>query len=589
MCGIACYIGKKKALPVVISSLKSLEYRGYDSAGVAYVIEDKIKLIKTSGKIINLEKKLDLKKNTYLCIAHTRWATHGKANFKNAHPHTIGKITLVHNGIIENYKEIKNTLIKKGYTFLSDTDSEVAAAYIDYNYKQTNDILETLEKIKYELKGSFAFGIICSDEKDKIYALRKESPLIVGKSNDGFFIASDVPAILNYTNKYYLLDNYEIAVIEKDYVTFYNDHKVIEKNSNTFNGDNNNVNKNGYEHFMLKEINEEPEVISKTIKELKNIKSLDKYNKIDIIACGSAYHAGLVGKYLFEKYADIKVDVHIASEYRYSPIFKEKNNLAIFISQSGETADTLAALKLAKEKRIDTLSIVNVKESSIARESDEIIYTYAGIEIAVATTKAYLAQITTLSLLALKTSYEKNYISKKEYEEYLNDFNKISEEVKLLINSSYEEIAEIIYKKEDIFFIGRSIDYYLSMEGSLKLKEISYIHSEAYAAGELKHGTISLIKKNTPVISVITNKELKDKTISNNKEVISRGAFVIAITNSIIPDDSYNIKINIPDINDFVNPILTIIPMQMIGYIVAKKRNCDIDKPKNLAKSVTVE
>lgn len=588
MCGIACYIGKKKAIPVIINSLKALEYRGYDSAGLAYIKDNKVKKIKKSGKLLNLENSVDFNEETFVGIGHTRWATHGKATSKNAHPHTSNKITLVHNGIIENYEELKIKLIKYGYEFISDTDSEVAAAYIDYCYKNEKNMLKALEKAKYDLKGSYAFGIICSDELDKIYALRKESPLIIGKNDDGFFIASDVPAILNYTNKYYLLDNYEIAMLDKNNISFYNNSK-INKDLKTYDGNNSAVSKNGYEHFMLKEMFEEPIVLKNSFNEYNFLEDLSKYSSIDIIACGSAYHAGLVGKFLFEKYAQIKTTVHIASEYRYAPFFKEKNSLAIFISQSGETADTLAALKLAKDNKVDTLAIVNVKESSIAREADKVIYTKAGIEIAVATTKAYLAQITTLSLIALKTAFVKKKITKELYDNYLDSYNKTSNLIKKLLKIDYDEISEIISKKNDVFFIGRSIDYYLSLEGSLKLKEISYIHSEAYAAGELKHGTISLIEKNTPVVSVITDNELKDKTISNNKEVISRGAYVISITNSDIPSDSYNIKIDIPNLNDFVNPILAVVVMQKLGYEVAKKRGCDIDKPKNLAKSVTVE
>jgi glucosamine--fructose-6-phosphate aminotransferase (isomerizing) len=591
MCGIVGYIGKKKALPILISGLKSLEYRGYDSSGVAFIKDNKINVIKKEGKIVNLEENLNLDEECYLGIGHTRWATHGVPNETNAHPHTVGDITIVHNGIIENYETLKKELIKENYEFISETDTEVACATIDSIYKKEKDKLKTLNKLFEKLEGSYALGIIFHDDVETLYAVRKDSPLIVGTNVEGNFIASDVPAILEHTKEYFLLEKDEIAVIKENKIVFYNNNKKIKKDLNIFEGDSNAAMKNGYDHFMLKEIHEEPITIKNTVEHFKNNNTIEieKYKKIEIIACGSAYHAGLVSKYLFEKYAKIKVELKIASEYRYDEFLTEKDTLVIAISQSGETADTLAAIKIANENKIDTLGIVNVKESSIARECKYVLYTKAGPEIAVATTKAYMSQVCTLSLLALQTSLNKNLIDNETYIKTLNSFNEITEEVSKLIEKDYTRIAEKIYQKNDLYYIGRNVDYALAMEGSLKLKEISYLHSEAYAAGELKHGTISLIEKGTPVVSVTTNKELKDKTVSNSKEVRSRGAYVIAISPFDISEDSYDHIIKLKDVNDFVNPMIAIVPMQMISYRVALLRGCDIDKPKNLAKSVTVE
>lgn len=587
MCGIVGYKGKNNnAIKVVIEGLENLEYRGYDSAGIAYLKESKINIEKEAGRIKNLKDKLDLEDKSNLAIGHTRWATHGIPTRTNAHPHQVGKFTMVHNGIIENYLTLKEELLKNNYTFKSDTDTEIACAYLDYLYKQEKDILKSLQKLIQVIKGSYAFGIICEDDKDHLYALRSSSPLIIALGQDENYIASDVPAILKYTNKYLILENYEIAKISNDNVTIYNkDLQEVNKTINTYEGTYESSIKGAYEHFMLKEINEEPDTFEKTINSCieNNFKDIDlkKYTNIHIVACGSAYHAGLVGKYLIEKFANIKVYTQVASEYRYEKTFYDKNTLVILISQSGETADTLAALRKAKDNNIDTLSIVNVFASSIARESKYVIYTKAGCEIAVATTKAYLAQLTVLIALTLKLSNKQ--ISKEE-------ITKIKEQITNLIKKDdYKTIANKIYEAKNIFFIGRGIDYALCMEGSLKLKEISYISSVAYQAGELKHGTISLIEENTPVIAILTEEELIKKTISNIKEVKARGANTIIITNKNIQGDFYDEKITIPKTDELFQQLLTIIPLQLIAYEVAKLNNCDIDKPRNLAKSVTVE
>ena len=580
MCGIIGYIGKKhNGVDVIIDGLKHLEYRGYDSSGIAFIEDDKVVIKKEIGRITNLEKLLDNNKTT-LGIGHTRWATHGKPTKTNAHPHKQGVITLVHNGIIENFMDIKEELIKNGYTFSSDTDTEVASAYIDYLYKENKDMIKALSLASKKFIGSYAFGVINEEEKDKLYALRKDSPLIIGIGENENFIASDVPSILKYTNKYIDIDNDEVIKLTENNVEVYNlECKKINKLINEFEGDSNLVEKNGYETYMLKEIHEEAEVIKKTSEENINF-DLTKYDEIDIVACGSAYHAGLIGKYMIEKLVNKKVNVAIASEYQYDKHFYKGKTLLIAISQSGETADTKKCVTIANESGIDSLAIVNVKGSSIARISKHVLYTLAGPEIAVATTKAYLAQITTLILLAINNSSEK--INKEELQ-------KLPYYIENLISKDYTLLAKELYQKEDIYFIGRGIDYALCMEGSLKLKEISYIHSEAYAAGELKHGTISLINEGTPVIVVATN-DLYLKTISNAKEVKARGARVILLTNKeVINDGVYDELIKIPNVKEELTPILTIIPLQLLAYETAKLRGNDIDKPKNLAKSVTVE
>ena len=589
MCGIVGYAGKTNVIKNIMTGLKSLEYRGYDSSGIAYLDKNNnIKIYKKVGQIKNLDQILNYEDEASLGISHTRWATHGGVTDTNAHPHNQGKITLVHNGIIENYEELKKELEKEGYNFKSSTDSEVAAVLIDKLYKENKDMLKTLIKLKEILKGSYAFNIINSDIPNKIYGIRKDVPLIVGVSNHGNMFASDIPAILHVTNKYIVLNNNEIVELEQDNVKYYNSEgKEITKEVKEYAGTIDSISKNGYEHFMLKEINEESEVVKNILNlytknnKIKDIYNIKKYKNIDIVACGSASFAGQIGKYYIEKYANIKTDVYYASEYRYQKNFFTKDTLVILISQSGETADTLAALKLAKENGINTLAIVNRRDSSIAREADSVIYTEAGIEVAVATTKAYLAQVLILLLLAFKDN---------------NKETKLLEDLKLLPNLitkyineyDYSNIANILKDKEHIFYLGRGIDYYLSMEGSLKLKEISYIHSEAFQAGELKHGSISLIDKDFGVVSVVTDKTISDKTISNLKEVSARGAKIIAITN--IKDNNFaDYTILVEDYDEILNPLLVIVPMQMLAYNVAKLRNCDIDKPRNLAKSVTVE
>lgn len=581
MCGIIGYVGKKRcSIDVIIDGLKHLEYRGYDSAGIAYVKDNNVVIEREVGRISNLESVLK-KDTSHIGIGHTRWATHGKPTKENAHPHKVGNITLVHNGIIDNFMELKSTLMSEGYTFKSDTDTEVAAAYIDSLYKENNDMIKSLSICVNKFLGSYAFGIINELETDVLYALRKDSPLIIGVGENENFIASDVPSILKYTNKYIDIENDEIVKITKDKVTVYDKNcNIINKEISVFEGDANLVEKNGYETYMLKEIHEEAEVIKKTSEASIDF-DITKYDEIDIVACGSAYHAGLVGKYMIEKLCNIKVNVCIASEYQYDKHFYKGKTLVIAISQSGETADTKKCVNIANDMDVDTLGIVNVKGSSIARICKHVIYTLAGPEIAVATTKAYLAQITTLILLAVKNSKEKINTE---------DLQKLPYYIETLINKDYTSLANMLYTKDDIYFIGRGIDYALCMEGSLKLKEISYIHSEAYAAGELKHGTISLISEGTPVIVVATSDELYLKTISNAKEVKARGAYVILVTDKeVINEGVYDELISIPKVTEELRPILTIIPLQLISYEVAKLKGNDIDKPKNLAKSVTVE
>ena len=594
MCGIVGYTGKDKCIPKIISGLESLEYRGYDSAGVAYITNGKIEIKKEEGRIENLKTEIDMEVASTIGIGHTRWATHGKPSDENSHPHRVGKITLVHNGIVENYNELRKEV--GNYNYLSETDSEVVAALINKLYEEKNNMLDVLKELKNYLIGSYALGILV-DGDDKIYAIRKDSPLIIGVAKDGNFIASDVPAILEYTNMYYLLLNDEYAVLDKDDVVIYDkDGKVVNKTLNTFEASRESAMKNGYDHFMLKEIYEQPKVIMDTISEYihsvdslnERMSGLEKYDAIDIIGCGSAYHVGLVGKSLITKYGEVPVYVDIASEYRYTEHIYSKNHLIILISQSGETADTLAVLRKAKEHGVDTLAIVNVVGSSIAREADKVLYIKAGPEIAVATTKAYSCQLMMLSLIAMYLGIKKGNLNK----DILNEYNNLTKLIPKVLEDTkkIEKIAKKIYKKKHVFFLGRKIDYTLCMEASLKLKEISYIHSEAYAAGELKHGTISLVEKGTPVISIITDDDIKYKTLSNVKEVCARGALSIIITNDPEMDkDIYNEMIIIPKTHELVSPILAIIKCQLLSYYVAKLNGCDIDKPRNLAKSVTVE
>lgn len=588
MCGIIGYVGKNKALPIVLSGLKFLEYRGYDSAGLAYTKDKEVKLVKEVGRITALEAIVDKEEDTHMCIGHTRWATHGVPSTINSHPHRVGKFTVVHNGIIENYLKLKEKLKKSKIEFKSETDTEVIPALLDYYYKEEKDILKTIKKVIDELEGSYALGIICDDDLDNIYAIRKDSPLIIAKSKNGNFIASDVPAILEYTNKYILLEEGQIAKLNKNNINIY-DHnlKEIKFKELTFKGNKDSAMLNGYKHYMLKEIHEEDQVFLDTYnyyvknnKFLSTMPDFKKYQSIHIVACGSAYYVGCIGKCLIEEYADIPVKVELASEYRYAKDFASKNTLVIFISQSGETADTLATIKKVKEEGIDTLAIVNVYGSSIAREAKYNLYVKAGVEIAVATTKAFLAQTTLIALLAIKLGNR---------EELLKEFNNLDKYIKELLNKDYKKYAKKLYHHNEAFFIGRQVDYALCLEGSLKLKETSYINSVAFAAGELKHGSISLINNGTPVIGIATKEEIISKTISNIKETKARNAYVLYITNRDIKDNFYNDKIVLPKVSDIVMPILTVIPLQLIAYEVANLRKCDIDKPRNLAKSVTVE
>ncbi len=590
MCGIIGYIGEKNPVEVLINGLKCLEYRGYDSAGIALKEKDEIEVIKSVGKIVNLEEKLKNQEliPSHLGIAHTRWATHGKPSEKNAHPHTVGNVTLVHNGIIENAEELREKLKKEGVTFNSETDTEVITALINKYYE--NDPVEAINKALDEVKGSYALGILFQGSDD-LYAVRKDSPLIVGLGKEENFIASDIAAIIDYTNKYLLLEEREIAHITKNKVTITKDGKTVEKEVQTTNMERDAKDKCGYDHYMLKEIMEEPVVLEKTFKpyleNLDKLPDLTDYEEIHVVACGSAMYAGMIGKALLEEYANTKVEIDVASEYRYKNIIYDRKTLVILISQSGETADTIAAMRKAKENKVETLAIVNVKTSTIARESDNQIFIEAGPEIAVATTKAYILQVGIMALLAYKTALTKGLV--KEEHKVLEEAEKLPRLIKEVLDrrDEYKKIAKEIYTSEDIFFIGRKIDYATSMEGSLKLKEVSYIHSEAYQAGELKHGTISLIEEGMPVFAIITEEEIKDKTVSNIEEVKSRGAKTIIISNESW--DNQKLQIVVPKISPYFQPILIVPTLQLIAYETAKLRGCDIDKPKNLAKSVTVE
>ncbi|MDD2376449.1 MAG: glutamine--fructose-6-phosphate transaminase (isomerizing) [Clostridia bacterium] len=601
MCGIIGYAGTKRVDKVLISGLKKLEYRGYDSAGLAFITNDNnLEIIKSVGKISKLEEKVNKSNIQFgnVGIGHTRWATHGIPNEINAHPHTSGKVSIVHNGIIENYTNIKEELQSKGVTFYSDTDTEVACAYINYIYETEKDKIKCIQKACKHFRGSYAFGIIFEDDKDSIFVTRRDSPLIIGISDGENFVSSDVSAFLSYTKKYILLDHNEFAKVSSNSVLIYNDNgDLLNKEINIATWSDTQYEKNGYEHFMLKEIYEEPLVLknifNRYLNDISYLKDVDLsiYNNIHIVACGSAMHAGLVGRYLFETYANIPVTVDVASEYRYKNQIITDQTLVIIVSQSGETADTLAALRVAKSKGATVLAIVNVLGSTITREANIVIYTYAGPEIAVATTKGYTSQVAILATLAFEIS--RKHLTLDEKNKIISEMNNIQNILNyvLLKIEEYKDIAKSIYKKEHLFFIGRGIDYSMCMEGSLKLKEISYMHSEAYPAGELKHGTISLIENKTPIIAIATNKNLYEKTISNIKETKARGAFVIFITNEELDTtgDFYDIKLVLPTSTDFLQSLSVVTALQLISYYTAKERKCDIDKPKNLAKSVTVE
>lgn len=609
MCGIVGYIGEKNAVPILIDGLKKLEYRGYDSAGVAVYTDEKIQVRKYKGRLNILEEHLEKEQlSGNLAIGHTRWATHGEPSDQNSHPHTNeeGDIAVVHNGIIENYLKIREFLSEKGYVFKTEVDTEVLAHFIDYYYE--GDLTEAVRKVLGEIKGSYAFAVITSREPDKIVCVRKENPLIVGIGEGENYIASDIPAILKYTRKIYLLDENEIAVITKDDIKFFAQNgEPIKKEVFNVTWDVSAAEKGGYEHFMIKEIHEQPKAVkdtmlsridaeSDTIK-LDNIKltkeDLEKFSKIFIVACGTAYHAGIVGKYVIEKLAKIPVEVDIASEFRYRDALVDENSLVIIISQSGETLDTLAALKEAKAKGARILSIVNVVGSSIARESHDVLYTWAGPEIAVASTKAYTTQLIALYEIALHMAALKVTLSKKEIKAIKEQMMALPGKIEKVLENK-EEIQKFAAKcsgVKDVYFIGRGLDSAVAMEGSLKLKEISYIHSDAYAAGELKHGPIALIEEGTIVIAVMAQQELYEKMLNNVKEVKARGAYVFAIAkegHKEVEEISDQV-IFIPEVPDLLAPVVAVIPLQLLAYYVAVAKGCDVDKPRNLAKSVTVE
>lgn len=608
MCGIVGYIGSQQAAPMILEGLSRLEYRGYDSTGMAVFDGEKINITKAAGRLKILEEMTHNGATMPGCvgIGHTRWATHGAPSTVNAHPHYngAGTIAVVHNGIIENYISLKKMLQEKGYQMVSETDTEVVAHLIDYYYK--GNPLEAITKVLHRVEGSYALGVIYADHPDQLFAARKDSPLIVGQNGDGCFIASDVPAILKYTRQVTYVDNQEIVRLRGDHMHFYTvDEEEITKKSVTIEWDSNAAEKGGYEHFMLKEMYEQPKGVADTL--LPRIKDgkvvIDELNmtdeellcvkKIYIVACGSAYHAGVTGKYVLEGLSRISVEVDLASEFRYRNPVMEEGAMVIVISQSGETADTLAALRESKKRGFKVLGIVNVVGSSIAREADSVLYTWAGPEIAVATTKAYSTQLVALYLLALKFAEVKKTVTDKAFAGMLDDLKKLPDQIEMLLSNKnhIQKFANRYIGAKDIFFIGRGVDYAISLEGSLKLKEISYIHSEAYAAGELKHGTISLIEEGTLVAAVATQPKLFAKTISNMIEVKARGAFVLAVTNegNIEIEKAADYVIYIPETNPYFANSLAIVPLQLFGYYVAVGKGCDVDKPRNLAKSVTVE
>lgn len=605
MCGIIGYTGCQAATnSILIEGLHALEYRGYDSAGIAVVNNASIQIIKAKGKVSILGDKLKRLQipNAMTGIAHTRWATHGEPSEQNSHPHRSGAITLVHNGIIEHHHILKEQLKLQGYAFYTDTDSEVACAYIDWCYRKCKNKQKALSEAYHQLQGSFAFVILFDDEPDVLYAMRKNSPLLLGVGENASYIASDISAFLPYTKRYIILEHEEIARCTKEGITIKNtQHEIVEKNIQITDRSISTIQKDGYAHYMLKEIYEEPQAVKQTIaaymktqiRELEDtMPSLQAYKEIHIVACGSAMYAGLIAKQLIEKKARLRVICQTASEYRYSDPLYDHTPLVIVISQSGETADTIAALQLAKQKGVDTLAIVNVAGSSIARMAKYVLHTFAGPEISVATTKAYVTQVTLLSLLTMKLAYERNQLCQKEIEQLQQELLQIPACIKSLLSSSkYTQAAQLLYQHEDIYYLGRGLDYALCMEGSLKLKEISYIHSEAYPAGELKHGTISLIEKGTPVIALITDPALCEKTLSNIKEVRARQASVLLLVREdiTIPEESFDMQLTLPKVHPQLQGILSGIPLQLIAYETAKLRGCEIDQPRNLAKSVTVE
>lgn len=606
MCGIVGYVGSKDCTDVLIDSLSKLEYRGYDSAGIAVFEKGEISVCKAKGELKNLTEKMKKEHKPYghCGIGHTRWATHGEPSDINSHPHGNKRVSIVHNGIIENYKEIKDFLIDKGYTFVSETDTETVAKLLDYYYE--GDPIDAIIKTLKDVTGAYALGIIFKDFPDTIYAVRKDSPLIIGKGEEENFIASDVPAILKYTRNYYLLEYGEIATIKSDRIEFCDFHKQnIKKEIQVSELDMDAAEKGGYEHFMLKEIHEQPTAVNTTIAprivngmpDLSECgltpEKLKSYHKLFIVACGTAMHAGMVGKYVIEKLARTEVTVDIASEFRYRDPIIGKDDLMVVVSQSGETADTKAALQLAHERGAEVLSIVNVKGSSIARESDMVLYTHAGPEISVASTKAFSVQMSVMYLIAFEMAYAKGCIDEAECKRLTEELKNIPEvlEKTMQAESKCKYIASKLITASSLLYIGRGLDYALSMEGSLKLKEISYIHSESYAAGELKHGTISLITDGMPVIAVATQSHLLEKTVSNIVEVKSRGAMTITVCKEgeQFAEGVNDYIVEVPELEDVLMPMVTVIPLQMIAYYTSVLKGLNVDKPRNLAKSVTVE
>ncbi len=607
MCGIVGYIGKDEAVPVLLNGLAKLEYRGYDSAGIS-VYHNGIYTIKAKGRLKTLEDKIADTGvvSSHIGIGHTRWATHGAPSDRNSHPHNSqsGKISVVHNGIIENYMEIKAFLEEKGYHFVSETDTEVVAQLFDFYYE--GDPVATLRKVIGKIRGAYALAILCLDHPDSLVAVRKDSPLIVGLSQEENYVASDIPALLEYTREYYLLEENEIVFLTKEGVTLYDlDGKQIHKDVFHVTWDIDAAEKGGYDYFMMKEMMEQPEALKKTIfprmtetgirfETLSLTEEEIKYfNRIHIVACGSAWHAGIVGKYVMEEVGRIPVEVDIASEFRYRNPILNKNDLCIIISQSGETADTLAALREAKRQGVKVLSVVNVVGSSIARESDDVLYTWAGPEIAVATTKGYTTQLSLLYLVSLYFAKVRGTLGEEALQNYLADLRLLPQKTEeiLKLDGRMAELAKKYANRNNVFLIGRGLDYAAAMEASLKLKEISYIHSEAYAAGELKHGTISLIEEGTLVIAIATQERLFEKLVSNVKEVKARGAKVVAITTEggLAMEEVADEVIYLPPSGDIFTSSYNVLPMQLFAYHTAVERGCDVDKPRNLAKSVTVE
>lgn len=612
MCGIVGFIGEQPAAPILLEGLSKLEYRGYDSAGIAVRNEKTgdISVVKAKGRLKILAEKTDNGKSVKgTCgIGHTRWATHGEPSENNAHPHCTDdrSVVLVHNGIIENYQELKDKLMKSGYSFYSQTDTEIATKLVDYYYKKTGTPLEALTRAMLRMRGSYAFGVMFHDHPGKIFAARKDSPLIIGKSKKGCLIASDVPAILDRTRNVYYIGNLEVAELTADEVHFYNiDREEIQKEMVEIKWDAESAEKGGYEHFMLKEIHEQPKAVQDTIGAYVKEGAIDfsevgltdealkGLERIYIIACGSAYHVGVVGKYVIESMTGIPVEVDLASEFRYRNPILVPNSIVIVVSQSGETADSLAALRLAKDKGIPVMGIVNVVGSSIARESDYILYTYAGPEISVATTKAYSTQLIAMYLVAIQSAKVKGKIDEKRYGELLAEMKTLPEKIQKTLDDKerIQWFASKYASAKDVFFIGRGIDYAISLEGSLKMKEISYIHSEAYAAGELKHGTISLVEDGILVVGVLTQSDLFEKTLSNMVEVKSRGAYLMGLTTygNYSIEDTADFSVYVPKTEEYFATSLAIVPLQLMGYYVSVAKGLDVDKPRNLAKSVTVE